>query len=243
MKKGFIYKITSPDGKVYIGETLREIEKRWNDYKKLYCISQPKIFNSLKKYGPENHVFEIIEETNENIIYEREIFWKIHYLNLVNGNIREVLFHEIYDRGGGNKSKETIEKMKEAQKGEKNGFFKKHHTEETKNILSKKHTNTHHTEDTKRKMSENRCGEKNSFYGKKHSIESKKLIGESSKDRKQLMEVIVKFSSKIEIDNIIYYSIREASRILKIDRKTISLRLKNDKYKNYKILINRTYKS
>ena len=57
------------------------------------------------------------------------------------------------------------------------------------------------------------------------------------------MEVIVKFSSKIEIDNIIYYSIREASRILKIDRKTISLRLKNDKYKNYKILINRTYKS
>ena len=150
------------------------------------------------------------------------------------------MFHEIYDRGGGKKSEETIEKMKKSQKGENNNFYGKKHSEETKRIISKKHTNTYHTEFTKNKMSVDRFGKNNNFYGRNHSEESKKLMSESNKGKKQEMTQIERCSTKIKIDNVIYFSIREASRILKIDRKTIGIRLKDDKYENYEILISRS---
>ena len=74
-----IYKIINPNGKIYIGQSIN-IEQRWNkDYKTLRCKTQPKLYNSLKKYGPENHKFEIIEECNIEQLLERETSWKIFY--------------------------------------------------------------------------------------------------------------------------------------------------------------------
>lgn len=74
-----VYKITSPSGKIYIGQSI-DIYNRWNkNYKMLRCKSQPKIYNSLKKYGAENHIFEVIEECEESKLLERETYWKIFY--------------------------------------------------------------------------------------------------------------------------------------------------------------------
>ena len=56
-----IYKITSPSGKVYIGQS-RNIENRFLQYKNKHCRFQFRLYNSFNKYGVENHVFEIIEE-------------------------------------------------------------------------------------------------------------------------------------------------------------------------------------
>ena len=42
-----IYKITSLTGKVYIGQSTN-LEKRKDDYVKLRCNKQPKLYNSLK---------------------------------------------------------------------------------------------------------------------------------------------------------------------------------------------------
>jgi len=56
-----IYKITNPKGKIYIGQSIN-IKRRFNEYKRLNCSQQPKIYNSLLKYGSDNHKFEIIEE-------------------------------------------------------------------------------------------------------------------------------------------------------------------------------------
>lgn len=59
----FIYKITSPSGKVYVGSTIRKnIEHRWVSYKSLRCKQQRKIYHSLKKYGVDSHKFEVIQE-------------------------------------------------------------------------------------------------------------------------------------------------------------------------------------
>jgi group I intron endonuclease len=71
-----IYKITNPKGKIYIGQS-KNINDRFNSYKKLkhHCSLQPKLFNSLKKYGPENHIFEIIEECSLEQLNEREIYY------------------------------------------------------------------------------------------------------------------------------------------------------------------------
>ena len=54
-----IYCITSPTGKTYIGSSIN-IERRWREYKRLKCIDQTAIYNSLIKHGANNHKFEII---------------------------------------------------------------------------------------------------------------------------------------------------------------------------------------
>ena len=57
-----IYKIESPSGKVYIGQS-RNLLKRISEYKCLHLIKrQPLIFRSIKKYGFDSHTFKIIVE-------------------------------------------------------------------------------------------------------------------------------------------------------------------------------------
>lgn len=73
-----IYKITNPSGKIYIGQSTN-IEKRFNTYEKLKCKGQVKLYNSLIKYGWDNHITEIIEECGENELLERETYWKLQY--------------------------------------------------------------------------------------------------------------------------------------------------------------------
>lgn len=45
-----IYKITSPSGRVYIGQT-GLLKKRINAYKHARCRKQRKLYNSIVKYG------------------------------------------------------------------------------------------------------------------------------------------------------------------------------------------------
>lgn len=68
----YIYKITNPRGKIYIGSTKRNVLKRWSSYKNLSCKAQKKLYSSLLKYGVENHKFEIILVTYIENIYEAE---------------------------------------------------------------------------------------------------------------------------------------------------------------------------
>jgi group I intron endonuclease len=73
-----IYKITSPTNKIYIGQSI-DIDDRFRKYKNLNCTRQTIIYNSLKKYGWEQHIFEIIEECSADKLLERETYWKEHY--------------------------------------------------------------------------------------------------------------------------------------------------------------------
>ena len=73
-----IYKITSPTKKVYIGQSVN-IERRFKEYKKLNCKTQPIIYKSLLKYGFDKHKFEIlcecdIKELNDKERYYQDIF-------------------------------------------------------------------------------------------------------------------------------------------------------------------------
>jgi group I intron endonuclease len=72
-----IYKITSPSGRVYIGQSV-DIRTRWWSYKKVRK-SQRKLYNSFCKYGIENHIFEIIEECDEEYLTKKELYWQKHY--------------------------------------------------------------------------------------------------------------------------------------------------------------------
>lgn len=66
-------------------------------------------------------------------------------------------------------SEETKMKISEAMMGEKNPFYGKNHSEETKAILSS--------------LASERIGEKNPFYGKSHSEETRAMISSLASER------------------------------------------------------------
>lgn len=73
-----IYKITSPSEKVYIGQAIN-IGKRKESYIKLKCKGQPKLYNSLVKYGFSNHIFEVVEQCSVEELSIRERHWQDFY--------------------------------------------------------------------------------------------------------------------------------------------------------------------
>jgi len=80
MKTGYIYKITSPTGGVYIGKTFW-LSKRFTSYKTLKCKGQRRVYNSIVKHGWENHKFEVLfEKAVDNItLSEMETFYIVHH--------------------------------------------------------------------------------------------------------------------------------------------------------------------
>jgi group I intron endonuclease len=118
-----IYKITSPSGKTYIGQSIN-IEKRFKQYKRLDCKKQPKLYNSLKKYNPKNHIFEVIEECSITQLNDKEVYWKLHY-----NSLKEGLNCELFDIGQGPRSSQVKDKISKSMTGKKK-------TEEHKKNLS-----------------------------------------------------------------------------------------------------------
>ena len=128
-----IYKITSPSKKVYIGQSWN-IKERFRKYN--YKSNQQLLMRSFSKYGLENHVFEIVEELNENITQEFLDDMEIYYMKLYKNNG----FILLNIREGGSRGKaspETILKMKNSLKGRKSPNKGKKFSQETKDRISK----------------------------------------------------------------------------------------------------------
>lgn len=154
-----IYKITSPSGKVYIGEAIN-IHKRWRHYKGLHCKRQPHIYNSLLKYGVENHVFEIVEECEINMLKCRERYWQESY-----DVLGEMGLNCQYTECGELKqvhTQETKNKISKANKG-------KVISEETKQKMRNRPPIIF-TEEHRRKISEANSREGNYWFGKKGEL-------------------------------------------------------------------------
>jgi group I intron endonuclease len=108
-----IYKITNPDGEIYIGQSL-DINRRFKHYVDFKCSKQPLIYASLKKYGWFNHVFEIIEECIDKQLDEREEYW-IKTLNstlniLSTKNAKEIKSNRLKQLWSENKFNRTLGK-------------------------------------------------------------------------------------------------------------------------------------
>lgn len=71
MPLGYVYKIVNPAGAIYIGST-KSFNKRISFYKRLDCIKQTKVYESLIKYGYESHVIEIICTAPYNELEKKE---------------------------------------------------------------------------------------------------------------------------------------------------------------------------
>lgn len=80
-----IYCITNQiNGKVYIGLS-KDCYRRWNDHKDGARNHRRKededkpLYKAMRKYGIENFTFEIIEQCDESLLKEREIYWIEQY--------------------------------------------------------------------------------------------------------------------------------------------------------------------
>ena len=140
-----IYKITNPKGKIYIGQTI-DYERRFRHYKNLRCKEQPKLYNSFKKYGVDNHTFEVIQECQ-----------------ITNLTILERYYQELYNSTGLKGLNCILVKTDEFSGG---------HSEESKKKISKSMKGRKLTKEHKRKISENHIG----MTGKVHSEESKRKM-------------------------------------------------------------------
>jgi group I intron endonuclease len=132
----FIYKITSPSGKVYIGQTVN-LQKRLNRYKNLHCKGQVKVYNSIKKYGWDSHSFDVIEFVCGKPMNARERYWQLYYNSMDNGlncrvtkdgdksgRLSEETKRKLSISSKGKKmSLESRLKMSESQKGKRVGFL------------------------------------------------------------------------------------------------------------------------
>jgi len=122
----YIYKITSPSGKIYIGQSKMSVENKLKAYRDLEknTKSNRKIANAIQKHGFSNMKFEIIEE-NSNWTKEelnaREIHWIAHY-NTVNEGYNMTLGGEGVDsecaRQNALRHYRTMAEDKKIQKGE-----------------------------------------------------------------------------------------------------------------------------
>ena len=138
-----IYKITSPSKKVYIGQSWN-IKKRFSRYKTMDCAHQVRLYNSFKKYGVDNHKFEILCQCSIEELNEMERFYQDAYCSINDKGLNCILTQSI-DRSG-ELSIYTKSRMSLAHKG-------KTHSHETKAKMSL--TKKNMLAETKLKMSEN----------------------------------------------------------------------------------------
>jgi group I intron endonuclease len=128
-----IYKITSPSGKIYIGQSTN-IKQRWNIHKGKYNSVSTKLHRSLIKYGVDNHIFEIIEECSIEKLNEREIYW-IKFYNSVKEGLNICLGGE-----GGNMAEETKQKISQAKTGHICYNSEKRNRKISNTLKGRKHT-------------------------------------------------------------------------------------------------------
>ena len=236
-----VYKITNPSGKVYIGEAV-DIYRRWKNYRGLHCKRQPPIYNSLLKYGVDNHIFEIVEVCIVDELKCRERYWQEYYEVLGEkglncqytecGELKQVHTQETKDKIGKSQvgkivSKETRAKQRKA----KEGFI--------------------FTEEHRKKISEANSGKRNSQFGKKGKLSpnfgKEGLRGEKHPHwgkKRELSHSWGRKASQKQIDaqiarqnklvlnletGIFYDSCKEASIIFNINYNTLSGYLKGSR--------------
>ena len=79
---GYIYKITNLiNNKIYIGLTTRTVEMRWKEHVR----GTQYIDNAIKEFGKENFIIETIEECEDDVADDREIYWIQYYDSYHNG--------------------------------------------------------------------------------------------------------------------------------------------------------------
>lgn len=208
----FIYKVTNLlNGKIYIGQTINNLHKRWREHKSSKNCRSLK--RSIIKHGSENFKIEEIDGANSlSELNYKEWLWicKLDCIAPNGYNLKD---------GGGNKrySDESKQKMSKSQKGHKT------------------------SEETKIKISKSKIGsipwnkDVKGIVKRSQEIKEKMSKSWNPKSVEGFKVKTIDLATKI-----VYESVTEMSKEMKIPRRTL-VRLLNkkvkpsDKYKNINV--------
>ena len=88
---GYIYIIkNSKNSKVYIGQTLRDINTRWKEHLRHSDSYGQPLYKAMQKYGKENFFIQCLEDCPDEILNEREKYW-INYFDSYNNGYNATL--------------------------------------------------------------------------------------------------------------------------------------------------------
>jgi group I intron endonuclease len=248
-----IYKITSPSGKIYIGQSV-DILSRINKYKNAKCITQPIILKSILKYGWENHLFEIVLECDKSELNEKERYYQ-ELFNCIGKNGLNCMLTNTSTKTG-KARQETIDKLKgrKISDSTRQKMRDRKTSDETKLKLSIANTGRIVSKETRDKISESNKGKKRTKeyidkmkqrvvsdetkykiskanIGKKASDETKLKLSKAKKGKRPSDECLLKSknaNSKKVINtktNEIYDSVTQLSIILEMNRTTLNAKL------------------
>jgi len=209
-----IYKITNPEGKIYIGYST-DLQRRETQYSINNLSTQILLKESIINYSWDNHKFDILEYCSSDKLKIQEKYWIEFYKSYQNGlNM---------NKGGGGPLNHSEETKKKMSKPKPEGFGRiisdiKKGKPQPQLLLAK-------------------IGKPSSFKDKKHTIESKEKMSQHRKG-KTYEEIFGDEESKIQKYNkslprkgkdiecintgIIFTSIKEASKQLNINARSIS---------------------
>lgn len=175
-----IYKITNPNKKVYIGQSIN-IEHRFYEYSIITnCKSQIALFNSLKKYGPDLHTFEILEECTIDELNFKERYYQDYY-NVLSEDGLNCRLTTTKDKFGKNTLESNI-KRSNTMKGVKRGP-RPDVTERNKKV----HKGKHITDEHKQAISKYFKGKPHPYQGPR-GVSLRKPILQYSEDKAILIK-------------------------------------------------------
>ena len=196
-----IYKITSPTGKVYIGQSVN-IERRFYSYSILHnCKSQIILYRSFVKYDIKNHTFDIIEECEELNLNNRERYYQ-DLFNVTGINGLNCMLTNSDDKSG----KMSLQSRKKLSESRKNL------SEQSRKNISIGQINKCKTVNKKQGLTLSK-NESNNLRLKNNNESKKIKIG------------VFDYNTDEKISE--FESIRECSRVMNVDRKSVSESCKN----------------
>lgn len=206
-KIGYIYKITSPTGRVYIGQTVN-IKKRIRIYARAAAHNQKVLNSSIIKHGWGAHDFMIMDEVPFNGLNSAEQFYiaicksfkgdNINGMNLTTGGDNYILSEESINKIKEKRklqapfSEETKLKMSQSFMGRKYPN-RRAISDESRKKMSISQTGRKHTEETKLKISLSNKGR----HSVKLSKESREKLSRSLKEYYSKNEVSKEARDKI----------------------------------------------
>ena len=196
-----IYKITSPTGRIYIGQSVN-IKLRFRAYKNGGGKGQPKLRRSIDKYGWNEHQFDIIEYCDLEDLNCSERFWQDEF-DVLNEGLNCVL-----QQCGAKRrtlTETSIKALKERMKGEGNPNW-----------------GIPFSPDRSKAQSERMSGENHHFYNVKG--ENHPLFGRKGAKRTDMEGAKNPKAKKVKdtVTGKIYDTITEAALDINISRKRLS---------------------
>lgn len=186
---GYIYKITSPNGKIYIGQTIN-LKKRFNEYGRKKFSAQSKLWNNCISYdwnpndknedGRTLKYVELLEVCDVLQLDEKEIY----YINLYSSfDSNHGLNLTIGGKGNSVVSDEVKQKISNTNKGRKFSEELKAQVKEKKVGKPGNRKGTKHSKESLKKISESLKGKPGYWQDKKMSEEARNKMSESKKGK------------------------------------------------------------